>query len=47
MWIPRLSIAIRHRSGAEWLRHDADRKEAARAAQQASWTFLQSLVACG
>lgn len=46
-------IAIRHRNGAEWMRHMAGRalleREAAtaRAAQEASWRLLEAFIPCG
>lgn len=46
-------IAIRHRSGAEWMRHIAGRALADRVAEQAqaereaAWRLVQAFIPCG
>ncbi|HEV7268378.1 MAG TPA: hypothetical protein VGN83_26255 [Falsiroseomonas sp.] len=46
-------IAIRHRSGAEWMKHTAgraltDRRAAeARAEEEAAWKLVQTFLPCG
>jgi hypothetical protein len=51
--MPQLPIAIRHRSGAEWMKHTAGRAlaerraEEVRRAQDVAWLTVLAFLPCG
>ncbi|WP_158287817.1 hypothetical protein [Falsiroseomonas bella] len=53
MFVIHNPIVLRHRHGAEWMRHVAghalqrQRAEEARAAQDAAWRLLEAFIPCG
>jgi hypothetical protein len=53
MTAPQPPLAIRHSTGAEWLRHIAGRAladrsaQAARAEQAAAWRLIEAFLPCG